>query len=393
MSITDLYHELIEGLEAEGAAAVVSTYRQGGGFEKRVVSPADASGWHALAGLRGHPQARTSGPVTSLDAEDGSLTLIEHYTTKPRIIILGAGHIAAALAPLARITEFEVVVYDDRPSFANRQRFPEADTVICDGFTQLFKRLHVRETDYVVVVTRGHKHDQDCLAGILAGPEPAYTGMIGSRRRVAIVMDQLRKKGFDGERIGRIHSPIGLKIGAVTPGEIAISIMAELISVKRLERGEGELASCERGIAETLAARGDDFDALITIRTSTGSVPIETGAKLAMTYAGELSGTIGGGCSEADAMQVAREVVNTGGWRTHTIDMSDAAEDDGMVCGGTLDVVIEAPCVARWDGVAAHCHPEPAEGSSTAPAVDCGQEAPRPAVGCFAAEDSSRSAD
>jgi xanthine dehydrogenase accessory factor len=342
MSIANLYRELVKTLEAGSSAAVVTTYSAKGDIEKRVASAAVAKDWKALDELRAHPQAKTSGPVTSIAAKDNSLTLIEQYVTKSRFIILGAGHIASALVPMAKMAEFEVFVYDDRPSFANQQRFPEADRVICDDFSQLFERIQFRKSDYVVIVTRGHRHDQDCLAGILMNSEPAYTGMIGSRRRVAIVKDQLCQAGFDTERIERVHAPIGLKIGAVTPIEIAISIMAEVISVKRLERGEGELASCDMDIVETLAARGDDFDALITICSSTGSVPIDSGAKLAMTYAGEIAATIGGGCSEADAMQVARDVINTGGWRMHTIDMSADAEEDGMVCGGMMTVVIES---------------------------------------------------
>jgi xanthine dehydrogenase accessory factor len=341
MSIANLYRELIETLEAGNSAAVVSAYSADGNIEKRVVSSAASEDWQSLAELRADPQAKTAGPVTTIVAEDNSLTLVEYYVTKSRFIILGAGHIAMALVPMAKMAGFEVFVYDDRPSFANQQRFPEADRIICDDFSQLFKRIQLRKSDYVVIVTRGHKHDQDCLAGILSDVEPAYTGMIGSRRRVAIVRDQMRQAGFDTKRIERVHAPIGLKIGAVTPVEIAISITAEVVSVKRLERGEGELASCDMDIVETLATRGDDFDALITICSSSGSVPIDTGAKLAMTYAGKIAGTIGGGCSEADAMRVARDVISAGGWRTHVVDMSADAEEDGMVCGGTMNVVIE----------------------------------------------------
>jgi xanthine dehydrogenase accessory factor len=198
-------------------------------------------------------------------------------------------------------------------------------------------------TDYVVIVTRGHKHDADCLRGILSGDEPAYTGMIGSKRRVAIVMDVLRGEGYDADRIARIKSPIGLKIGAITPFEIAVSIISEVISVKRKELGSGDLATCDLAIAEHLANSGSNYDAMITIVNSEGSVPIDCGAKLAMTYAGRTHGTIGGGCSEAEAMQIARELINSGDrWRQHNVDMTDNAEEDGMVCGGMLRVVIEA---------------------------------------------------
>jgi xanthine dehydrogenase accessory factor len=371
-SIEKLYRDLIEVLRSGGPAAVISEYHADGSTNKRLVSATDAKAWAELEQLERQTNATASGPVTSISSGDNpgafAITLIERYSTKPRMVILGAGHIAAQLAPIAKQAEFELLVYDDRPSFANAENFPDADSVICDGFERLFERVRLRNTDYVVIVTRGHKHDADCLRGILAGVEPAYTGMIGSRRRVAIVMDQLRGEGYDAERIARIHSPIGLRIGAVTPFEIAVSIIAEIISVKRLELASGEMAGCDLDIAEVLAKRGDSFDALITIYQTEGSVPIDSGAKLAMTYSGQIAGTIGGGCSEAEAMQAAREVINAGavgpgaglgslpigasagsdtasagagGWRTHTIDMTDSAEEDGMVCGGMMQVLIE----------------------------------------------------
>jgi xanthine dehydrogenase accessory factor len=158
---------------------------------------------------------------------------------------------------------------------------------------------------------------------------------------VAIVMDQLREAGHDHDRIDRIHSPIGIRIGAVTPAEIAISILAEIISVRRTDKAAQDLSSCDLEIVEELAKQGDEMSALITIFDTTGSVPIECGAKLAMSYEGRILGTIGGGCSEADAMQAAREAIRKGIWLTHTVDMTDSAEEDGMVCGGEMHVVIE----------------------------------------------------
>jgi xanthine dehydrogenase accessory factor len=348
MLTNELYQQLQQALKAGLPAAIVSSYAAKGGISKHLVAAAadDAHAWAEVVAFESDPQTTIDGPVASQLAADGTQTLVERYRSKPRFIILGAGHIAAALAPLAVAAEFEVIVYDDRMAFANRQRFPEVDEVICDGFDQVFTRIPLRASDYVVVVTRGHKHDTECLRGILAGVEPAYTGMIGSQRRVAIVMDQLLSEGSDSKRIEAIHSPIGLKIGAVTPAEIAISIIAEIIAVKRIERGEARYSSCDPGIAEELATRGDAFDATITIVSTEGSVPIETGAKLAMTYAGQLAGTIGGGCSEGEALQAARNLLNSSAnsevrWCLHTVDMTDSAEEDGMVCGGVMQVLIE----------------------------------------------------
>jgi xanthine dehydrogenase accessory factor len=341
MGTQAFYSELLAVLHAGNLAAVESIYHSDGSVEKRIVSSADKDAWTKVEQFKGNPKTTLSGPVASQRAEDETLTLVESYTAKPRLIILGGGHVGLAVAEIGKLIDFEILLYDDRPSFANTHRFAQADAVICDGFDKLFERVTIRKTDYVIIVTRGHKHDAACLEGILAGEEPAYTGMIGSKRRVAIVIDQLKRSGFDLERIGRIHSPIGLKIGAVTPAEIAISIMAEIIAVKRVENADGAIASCDLEIVTALAEEGDSAEALITIYNTIGSVPIDTGAKLSTTYTGDIKGTIGGGCSESEALQISREVIREGGWRTHMVDMKDTAEEDGMVCGGEMYVVIE----------------------------------------------------
>jgi xanthine dehydrogenase accessory factor len=268
------------------------------------------------------------------------------------MIVLGGGHIALALTKMAKLTDFSVTIFDDRPAFANPDRFPEADEVICDSFSRVMERVKVRASDYVVIVTRGHKHDTECLEGVRSGVRPAYTGMIGSRRRVAIVMKQLEEAGYNKALLDGVHSPIGLRIAAVTPAEIAVSILAEIIQVKRAgfdkaaARAPGAHGcemnlTCDTEIADWLARRGDEADALLTILTTSGSVPRETGAKMAISYEGRTAGTIGGGCAESDVMQDARTVIREGGWMARTVDMTDSAEDDGMVCGGSMTVVIE----------------------------------------------------
>ena len=281
------------------------------------------------------------GPVSHFYEEDGSLNVIEHYRPKSRLIILGGGHIALAFSEMAKACGFYVVIFDDRPMFANASRFPFADEIICDDFSRLFERLHVRSSDYVVIVTRGHKNDKDCIEGVLKGEAPAYVGMIGSRRRVAIVMKQLADAGYPQGRLDDIYSPIGLNIGAITPSEIAVSILAQIIEVKRLKLAEKDVLSCDIEVVSNLAKHGATSDALFTILHTTGSVPRETGAKMSMSYEGAIVGTIGGGCAESDIMQQARPLIREGGWRVVTVDMTDTAEEDGMVCGGQMEVLIE----------------------------------------------------
>ena len=360
----NLYKELMTVLASGQKAAVVSEYAPDGVITKRITTGDDASvsapvekSGDAIdrdnTGSTGNtpetvPSARpdaanavTDGPVTHFYGEDGALTIVERYLPKPRLIILGGGHIALALTQMAKACEFYIIVFDDRPMFANQERFPAADEVICDDFSNLFERIGIRPADYVVIVTRGHKHDQECLEGVLKGAAPSYTGMIGSRRRIAIVMKQLAESGYPQERLNDVYSPIGLRIGAVTPAEISVSILSEIIQVKRVTHAEKECNSCDLETASKLAEHGAEADALITILETHGSVPRETGAKMSMSYEGSIIGTIGGGCAESGLMQDARTIIREGGWRTVTVDMTDSAEEDGMVCGGHMTVLLE----------------------------------------------------
>ena len=357
-----LYAELMGVLAGGQSASVVTVCAPDGAVTKRVAACRDPRTLPELAGAEG---IVADGPVFHLLAPDGTLVVAEHYLPRPRLIILGGGHIALALSQMAKACDFYILVFDDRPMFANAARFPAADEVICDEFSRLFERIGIRASDYVVIVTRGHKHDQECIEGVLKGEAPAYTGMIGSRRRVAIVMKQLADAGYPKQRLDAVHSPIGLRIGAVTPAEISVSILAEVIHAKRVGRAEeaalppgpeaampsgpdaalppgpDAALSCDLETASRLAESGEGADALITILETRGSVPRETGAKMGMAYEGTIIGTIGGGCAESGLMQDARTLIREGGWRTATVDMTDTAEEDGMVCGGQMTVLIE----------------------------------------------------
>ena len=243
--------------------------------------------------------------------------------------------------------DFEVTVVDDRPDFAAASRFPEAAHTVCDAFAAAIAALDLRESDYVCVITRGHRWDADCLRQILSGTAPSYLGMIGSRRRVAGLMKLLRDEGYDAEKLAAVHAPIGLPIGAVTVAEIAVSICAQLVEHRRalpetdwpgtlLEQTNSDLSAI-RYLAES-----GEPKALLLVLTSTGSTPVKSGSLMAVNRLGTGYGTIGGGCSEAAAMQRARKIIGTGGSCVIEIDMTnDVAADEGMVCGGTMRVLIE----------------------------------------------------
>ena len=150
------------------------------------------------------------------------------------LVVVGAGHIAQPLAHLGDLLGFRVIVIDDRPEFATRERFPSAEKVIRADFSNPFREAPLHRRSHVLLVTRGHKYDYACLViALKMDPPPAYIGMIGSRRRVRATYVQLLDEGIEHSLLDRIHAPVGLDVGAETPEEIAVAVAAELIMVKR----------------------------------------------------------------------------------------------------------------------------------------------------------------
>jgi xanthine dehydrogenase accessory factor len=156
---------------------------------------------------------------------------IDPLTPSPRLFIIGAGHVGFHLAKIAGDVGFRIHIVDDREKFANAERFPGAE-VIVEPIPTWLHRAEIPSASYVVVVTRGHQHDLDAMRA-LAARDLKYLGLIGSRAKVARIYDALLEEGMPPECLQRVHAPIGLEIGAVTPAEIAVSILAELIAVTR----------------------------------------------------------------------------------------------------------------------------------------------------------------
>ncbi len=156
---------------------------------------------------------------------------VEPVVSSPVLYIFGGGHVSRQIVPLAARVGFQTVVTDDRPEFADAVYFPEAVEVLRMPFDGVMDRLPVDESSFLVIVTRGHMHDKDVLAQALK-TRAKYIGMIGSTRKRKIIYEKLREQGFTEEDLSRVHSPIGVEIGAETPAEIAVSIVAELISVR-----------------------------------------------------------------------------------------------------------------------------------------------------------------
>ncbi|MFB3917689.1 MAG: XdhC family protein [Terriglobales bacterium] len=148
------------------------------------------------------------------------------------LYLFGAGHIARNVYKIARIAGFEVVVVDDRENYANRERFPEASEIFADDFERITAQLAPGESAFIVIVTRGHRDDMRVLRWAVETPA-RYIGMIGSKRKVLSIYRELEQQGVPPERFERVHAPVGLEIGAVTPEEIAVAIVAEMIAVRR----------------------------------------------------------------------------------------------------------------------------------------------------------------
>ena len=268
---------------------------------------------------------------------------VRRFRPAERLILLGCGHIGKALCRYAADLGFSVTAVDERPGFANSTQMPEAETILCDSFPDAIRRLNITERDYVCVITRGHRFDADCLREILPGVFPKYLGMIGSKRRVAMLYQQLESEGFALGDLERIHAPIGLPIRALTVKEIAISIVAELIQCRRADvdrRSKETRLSAEDVDLPLLAFLAEDPTpkALLIVYETSGSTPVKSGAMMAIDRLGRTAGTIGGGCSENAVLSDARKLIGTRAQRSVVVDMRS------MVCGGRMKVLIADVC-------------------------------------------------
>jgi xanthine dehydrogenase accessory factor len=139
--------------------------------------------------------------------------------------------------------DFRIIIIDERPEFANKDRFPEADQTIAGSLSTIMPGIQINGSSYIVILTRGHKGDAEALEQTINSPA-AYIGMIGSKRKIKVIFDYLKSKGLTQEKLDFVHSPIGLPIDAETPEEIAVSIMAEIIKVRHLKLKENDAGFC-----------------------------------------------------------------------------------------------------------------------------------------------------
>jgi xanthine dehydrogenase accessory factor len=201
-----------------------------GGFGS---APLDAAAADLVREAMAAPRTRDG--LRDLEAEGITVEVyLEVRRAVQELVVVGAGHIAQPMAHIGALLGFRVIVLDDRPGFATRERFPDADRLVQADFSDPFADVRLHDRTHILLVTRGHKYDYDCLVRALrTDPPPAYIGMIGSRRRVRATYVQLVEEGFGRDLIDRIHAPVGLDIGAETPEEIAIAVAAELVMLRR----------------------------------------------------------------------------------------------------------------------------------------------------------------
>ncbi len=180
----------------------------------------------------------------------------EVYLPPATLLIVGAGHLALPLSRLGHLLGYRITILDDRPAFARGERFPDADDVRLVDFQAPFAGVEVRRTTHVLLVTRGHQYDYECLRRLLLLDEPPeYVGMIGSRRRVRATFHQLREEGIAVETLERVRSPVGLDLGAETPEEIAVAVAAELVLFRR--GGSGRPLVEVEGVARRFFGESD----------------------------------------------------------------------------------------------------------------------------------------
>lgn len=279
----------------------------------------DFLGWERLSWSRGSLGELPPGPSFG-----------QTLSAPVRLVICGGGHVSRALAPAARAVGFQVTVLENRPEVLSEGNFPPDTDLRCGEFDRLLQEGRFGPNTFYAIMTRGHREDYVCLSRILRLPH-SYVGMMGSRKKVAATRQRLAQEGFSPAQMDRVHSPIGLSIGAETPAEIAVSVVAELIQCRK---ALGLQAPLEPEFIQGL----DQFPyALVTLVNCQGSTPRGPGARMLVFEDGSIRGTIGGGPGEAEAIQKGLEVLNTGKPGLYTYRMDGSADS---ICGGTVQYLI-----------------------------------------------------
>ncbi len=273
-----------------------------------------------------------SGKTLYSDGDIKGEYLTEYIKAEPHIVVFGAGHVSKALYEAARLLRMEVTVIDEREETANKERFPEAE-VICISYDEFFSSSSSFFRPYFVIMTHGHAYDSKALEWCLKQPS-SYIGMIGSKAKVAATFEKMREKGFREEDTKYVHAPIGLKIGAVTPEEIAVSILSEIISVFRSIKTAFTIS--DKYLSDVSGKKG----ICARIIAKTGSAPRAIGSELFYSaLEDKFYGTVGGGAVEKATEDECRKLSESGD-KSKIIHFNLSPKGDlSMTCGGDVDML------------------------------------------------------
>lgn len=259
----------------------------------------------------------------------------ERLTRNPELVICGAGHVSQALCEAASRIGFAVTVIDERPELTTKERFPSAQKIICNSYTETLENLE-NKCVFFAVMTPGHVKDLECVRKILDFSY-LYLGMIGSHKKVAHTREVLQQEGFSQEKIDSLHAPIGLAIGAQTPEEIAISICGQLIQ----ERAALKCSYLDEEVYRALLSYKERMS-VATIIEKTGSAPRGVGSCIAVRPDGTFYGTVGGGSVENAVINEACSIKKDAAPFVKEYNLTNSAASDlGMICGGTVKVLFE----------------------------------------------------
>ena len=342
MDLFGLYHVMNENLQQK--SNLLATVLEGPEAGKRYFfAEGELLGYTGAGEVSEELKTQiTETPQSGIYEISGKRFFIEHLKRQAHLVICGGGHVSQQVIELAGRVGFHVTVLEDRPYFADRAREIGADLVLCDAFEKSLEGIAGTPDTYFLVVTRGHRYDRACLEQILHKPY-AYVGMMASRGRSALLKNQMEEEGVDRAALDGIHTPVGLSIHAETPEEIAVSIVAELIQTKNQTK---KTAGYDPLLMEYLTGEKepDQPKILATIIARRGSAPRSIGTKMLVLGDGRIIGTIGGGCMESEVQHQCLRLLHEENERSRIVcaDMTvSQAEDEGMVCGGTIDVFLE----------------------------------------------------
>ena len=292
--------------------------------------------------LRGAKALRSDGEIVWQSAVGGirqkidqSAIFVDRIFEERKLVICGAGTVSLALIPLAKMLDFHISVLEDRRDFAEAARAAGADRVICADFAKALAQVAGGENIFFVVMTREHQYDARCLQAIMQ-KDFAYVGVMGSKRRTALLRQNLLEQGISQAAVDRLHAPIGLAIGAETEMEIAVSVMAEIIKASNYKNSfPAKLCAA--------ALKAEQPFVLATIISRQGSAPRDIGTKM-LIFADSIVASIGGGTLEARIIKRGRKMLADKEAKDvwEKVDLTGAHQEAGyMLCGGMVDVLLE----------------------------------------------------